>query len=330
MTKKTILIAGGAGYIGSHMNLAAHERGYSTVVYDNLVYGHKNAVQWGDFVLGDIADAGQLHLAFRHFQPDAVMHFAACTYVGESVTDPEKYYLNNVATTLNILRVMREVGCRNFIFSSTCATYGVPRQFLIDEEYPQTPVNPYGKSKLMVENVLADYATAFDLRHVNLRYFNAAGADTQARIGEDHNPETHLIPLVLDATAGRRPHVSIFGTDYDTPDGTCIRDYIHVDDLAEAHLLALEYLFDGGESESFNLGNGQGYSVKEVIDCARKVSGQEIAVVESQRRAGDPPVLVGNAEKAARVLGWRPAMPRLEDIVGTAWTWHKKRFCEKI
>ncbi|MDR2743701.1 MAG: UDP-glucose 4-epimerase GalE [Desulfovibrio sp.] len=324
---KTILVAGGAGYIGSHLNRAAHERGYNTVVYDNLVCGHKSAVQWGDFVLGDLADADLLRLTFRHFRPDAVMHFAAYACVGESVADPEKYYLNNVTATLNLLRAMREADCRTFIFSSTCATYGVPRQIPIVEEHPQAPVNPYGRSKLMVETALADYAAAYGLRHVNLRYFNAAGADVLARIGEDHNPETHLIPLALDAAAGRRPHVGIFGTDYDTPDGTCVRDYIHVDDLARAHLLALEYLFDGGESGSFNLGNGHGYSVKQVIDCARAVTGREIAVIEEPRRAGDPPALVGGAELAARVLGWRPDLPSLEDIIGTAWAWHKKRFC---
>ncbi|MDR2574700.1 MAG: UDP-glucose 4-epimerase GalE [Desulfovibrio sp.] len=324
--KKNIFIAGGAGYIGSHLNLAAHERGYGTVVYDNLVYGHKSAVQWGDFVLGDLEDIKQLRLVFRHFRPDAVMHFAAYACVGESVAEPEKYYLNNVAATLNLLRVMREAGCRDFIFSSTCATYGIPRQTPITEDHPQVPVNPYGRSKLMVENMLADYAAAYGMRHVNLRYFNAAGADRRSRIGEDHQPETHLIPLVLDAAAGKKPGVSVFGTDYDTPDGTCVRDYIHVEDLAQAHLLALEYLFDGGESISLNLGNGQGYSVKEVIDCARAVTGREIRVTEGPRRAGDPPALVGGTELAARVLGWRPALPRLEDIIGTAWAWHKKRF----
>jgi UDP-glucose 4-epimerase len=254
------------------------------------------------------------------------MHFAAYTYVGESVIDPEKYYLNNVAATLNLLRVMREAGCRRFIFSSTCATYGIPRQTPITEDHPQAPVNPYGRSKLMVEMALADYAAAYGLSYVNLRYFNAAGAEPLARIGEAHSPETHLIPLVLEAAAGRRPSVSIFGTDYDTPDGTCVRDYIHVDDLARAHLLALEYLFDGGASACFNLGNGRGYSVQEVIDCARRVTGRQITAVAEKRRAGDPPVLVGGTDMAARFLGWKPAMPSLEDIIGTAWAWHQKRF----
>ncbi|MDR1777324.1 MAG: UDP-glucose 4-epimerase GalE [Desulfovibrio sp.] len=321
---KTILVVGGAGYIGSHVSLAAHERGYDVVVYDNLVYGHRSAVQWGEFVLGDMADADQLRLVFRHYRPQAVMHFAAYAYVGESVSDPEKYYLNNVAATLNLLRVMREAGCRHIIFSSTCATYGVPLGNPINEDHPQSPVNPYGRSKLMVETVLADYAAAYDLRYVNLRYFNAAGADPRGRIGEDHNPETHLIPLVLDAAAGRRPGVSIFGTDYDTPDGTCVRDYIHVNDLAQAHLLALEYLLDGGRSAGFNLGNGRGYSVREVIACAAAVTGRKIAVSEAPRRAGDPPALVGGTALAEKTLGWRPALPRLEDIVGTAWNWHKK------
>ena len=325
--KKTVFIAGGAGYIGSHLNKAAHQQGYNTVVYDNLIYGHKEAVQWGDFVPGDLEDVAQLRLAFQHFRPDAVMHFAAYAYVGESVRAPEKYYRNNVAATLNLLRVMREAGCGRFIFSSTCATYGVPLQIPISEDHLQSPINPYGQSKLMVENILADYAAAYDFRYASLRYFNAAGADPQAQIGEDHNPETHLIPLVLDAAAGRRESVSVFGTDYDTPDGTCVRDYIHVGDLADAHLLALEHLFDGGQGGCFNLGNGQGYSVKEVIDCARAVTGRDISVRYAPRRAGDPPALVGSAEKATGVLCWRPRLARLEDIISTAWVWHKKRFC---
>ncbi|MDR1856223.1 MAG: UDP-glucose 4-epimerase GalE [Desulfovibrio sp.] len=322
---KTLLIAGGAGYIGSHMNRVASDAGYRTVVYDNLVYGHRHAVQWGEFVLGDLEDARQLESVFKHYRPDAVMHFAAYAYVGESVTDPGKYYRNNVAATLTLLQAMRDAGCGVFIFSSTCATYGVPTEVPIPENHPQDPINPYGRSKLMVERILADYDAAYGLRNVCLRYFNAAGADPEARIGEEHDPETHLIPLVLDAALGRRKDVAIFGTDYDTPDGTCIRDYIHVDDLASAHLLALEHLLDGGRSRAFNLGNGQGHSVKEVIDCARRVTGRTIAVRHEGRRPGDPPMLVGSSRRIVDELGWKPRLADLETIVGTAWKWHQKK-----
>jgi UDP-glucose 4-epimerase len=321
---KTLLIAGGAGYIGSHMNKVASEAGYRTVVYDNLVYGHRHAVQWGEFVLGDLEDERQLRSAFEHYAPDAVMHFAAYAYVGESVTDPEKYYRNNVGATLNLLRAMREAGCRHLIFSSTCATYGVPTEVPIPEGHSQRPINPYGRSKLMVESILADYAAAYDLRYVSLRYFNAAGADPDARIGEEHDPETHLIPLVLDAAAGLRSHVAVFGEDYDTPDGTCIRDYIHVDDLASAHLLGLEHLLAGGASDVFNLGNGQGHSVREVIECARRVTGRPIAVRTEGRRPGDPPMLVGSSRKIIDELGWKPRLADIDSIVGTAWEWHRK------
>ncbi len=321
-----ILVAGGAGYIGSHVNKLLNERGYGTVVFDNLVYGHREFVKWGEFVLGDLSDIEQIRLAFSKYPVRAVMHFAAFAYVGESVQDPEKYYVNNVANTLNILRVMREFGVRYFIFSSTCATYGDPVEIPITEDHPQNPINPYGQSKLMVEKVLSDYSAAYGLKSVALRYFNAAGADPGQEIGEWHDPETHLIPLVLDAAIGRRADIKVFGTDYDTPDGTCIRDYIHVTDLADAHILALEYLFNGGASDVFNLGNGNGFSVRDVIETARDVTGREIVDVPSPRRPGDPAVLVGSSKKTTEVLGWRPRYFELRKIIETAWNWHCKLY----
>jgi len=324
---ETVLIVGGAGYIGSHLNKAVNARGYPSVVFDNLVTGHLEAVKWGQFVLGDLADTEQLRLLFRHYRPRAVMHFAAFSTVGESVTNPEKYYLNNLIGALNLLRVMRENDCDKLVFSSTCAVYGTPSSVPIDENHPCAPINPYGRGKLMIENIMAEYALAYDLKYVSLRYFNAAGADAGAEIGEDHQPESHLIPLVLDAAAGRRDRIQIFGTDYPTPDGTCIRDYIHVDDLAEAHILALEYLLNGGASDFFNLGNGQGYSVREIISCVEAVTGRPVAAAEGPRREGDPPMLVGSVDKARLVLGWRPHWESLEAIVSSAWNWHQKHFC---
>jgi len=254
------------------------------------------------------------------------MHFAAFTNVGESVEDPQKYYLNNLRNTLNLLQVMLEEEVKYFVFSSTCATYGNPEEIPITESHPQNPINPYGKAKLMVEQVLADYTRAYDLNYVSLRYFNAAGADPDVEIGELHEPETHLIPLILDAATDRRGNIQIFGTDYPTPDGTCIRDYIHVMDLADAHIKALEYLQSGGESEVFNLGNGQGFSVREVIETARKVTGRKIEVEEVDRRPGDPPVLVGSSDKAREILDWNPQYHDLSLIIETAWKWHQKRF----
>ena len=319
-----ILIAGGAGYIGSHANKLFHQRGYDTVVFDNLVYGHRSFARWGEFVLGDLADGNQVRLCFQKYPIEAVMHFCAYAYVGESVTDPAKYYRNNVANTLNLLDAMREFDVPCLIFSSTCSTYGLPRQVPLTEDHPQSPVNPYGWSKFMIEQILRDYERAYGIRHVNLRYFNAAGADPDAEVGEWHNPETHLIPLVLDAASGRRPDVKIFGTDYETPDGTCIRDYIHVTDLADAHIQALEYLRGGGPSDSFNLGNGSGFSVREVIRTAEKITGRSIRCIETGRRAGDPPALIGSALKARDTLGWRPRFADLAAIIETAWRWHQK------
>ncbi len=319
-----ILIAGGAGYIGSHVNKVLHGKGYSTLVVDNLSFGHREHVKWGEFLQGDIGDAAFLDHVFDKYHIDAVMHFAAFAYVGESVADPGKYYRNNVSNTLTLLNMMKEKGIGHFIFSSTCSTYGVPLQVPITEEHRQCPINPYGESKLMVEKIMRDFGAAYGLKSIALRYFNAAGADSEAEIGEWHEPETHLIPLVLDAALGRREDISIFGTDYDTPDGTCIRDYIHVSDIADAHILALEHLVSGGDSDAFNLGNGNGFSVSEVIEMARKVTGCKIRATECARRAGDPPVLIGSAAKAARCLKWTPVYRDLESIIGTAWAWHKK------
>jgi len=320
-----ILIVGGAGYIGSHMNKFLNKSGYRTVVFDNLVYGSREFVKWGEFVLGDLANKDQIRLCFRKYPIEAIMHFSAFAYVGESVTDPARYYLNNVANTLNLLEVMREErNVRYFIFSSSCATYGIPEGIPITEDNPQKPVNPYGRSKLMIEEILKDYDKAYGIKHVNLRYFNAAGADPEGDIGERHNPETHLIPLTIYAALGINRDVKIFGTDYSTRDGTCIRDYIHVTDLADAHVKAMEYLRTREESDSFNLGNGNGYSVREIIDMVKTISRKDFEVIEAERREGDPPVLVGSSKKAMEVLGWRPQYADIETIVETAYRWHSR------
>lgn len=319
-----ILIVGGAGYIGSHINKELNKRGYETVVFDNLSYGHEDFVKWGNFEQGDLGNIEDLWQVFRKYSIDAVMHFAAFTYVGESVENPQKYYLNNVRNTLNLLQVMLEFDVKKFVFSSTCATYGNPVEIPITENHPQNPINPYGKGKLMVETVLDDYSRAYGFKYAALRYFNAAGADPEGEIGEMHEPETHLIPLILDAASGKREDIKIFGTDYDTPDGTCIRDYIHVTDLADAHIKALEYLKNGGKSDFFNLGNGNGFSVKEVIETAHEITGKDIKAVEDDRRPGDPPVLVGSSDKAREILKWEPKYADLSKIIETAWNWHKK------
>jgi len=319
-----ILVIGGAGYIGSHANKLLNQRNFDTVVFDNLLYGHRSFVQWGDFVMGDLADRDQIKFCFRKYPIEAVMHFGSFTYAGESVTNPAKYYRNNVINTLNLLDEMREFDVKYFIFSSSCATYGMPQRIPITEDHPQMPINPYGWSKLMIEQILSDYDRAYGIKHINLRYFNAAGADDDADVGEHHDPETHLIPLVLDVAAGRKPNVKIFGTNYETTDGTCIRDYIHVSDLADAHILALNYLRQGGQSDSFNLGNGNGFSVRQVIRTIEKVTGRSIACVETDRRAGDPPALIGSAQKARERLNWHPQFYDLETIIQTAWRWHQK------
>jgi UDP-glucose 4-epimerase len=323
-----ILVTGGAGYIGSHSVLKLIEEGYEVVILDNLVYGHQDLVETvlkTKLIVGDTSDRALLQQIFSDYQIEAVMHFAAYAYVGESVTKPAKYYQNNVLGTFTLLEAMLEANINKFIFSSTCATYGVPETVPITEEQPQNPINPYGATKLMVERILQDFDPAYDFRSVCLRYFNAAGADPQGRIGEDHNPETHLIPLVLQTALGHRESVSIYGTDYDTFDGSCVRDYIHVTDLAQAHFLALKYLLADGKTDVFNLGNGNGFSVKEVIATARKITGKEIKAVECDRRPGDPPALVGSGEKAQKILGWQPQYADLESIVSHAWQWHQKR-----
>ena len=319
-----VLVTGGAGYIGSHACKALAKAGYTPVSYDNLVYGHRWAVKWGPLETGDLSDRERLDKIIKKYEPQAVLHFAAFAYVGESVEDPGKYYRNNVAGTLTILESMRDNGIDKVIFSSTCAVYGIPQTIPIPEEHPQRPINPYGFSKFMVEQILKDFEAAHGIRFVSLRYFNAAGADPGAEIGESHDPEPHLIPIILDVAAGKQDTLKIFGTDYETPDGTCIRDYIHVSDLAEAHILALNYLQDGGKSDFFNLGNGNGFSVREVVTEAGKVTGKTIQVADSDRRPGDPPVLVGGAEKIKKTLGWKAKYDDLETIVRTAWNWHKK------
>lgn len=317
----TVLITGGAGYIGSHANKELARAGCQTIVLDNLSYGHLDLIQAGDFLLGDTSDRGLLDLLFENYKIDAVMHFAAYTYVGESVTDPCRYYDNNLKSTLTLLDAMLKAGVDKFVFSSTCATYGLPMGIPLTEDHPKNPVNPYGWSKAMVEQVLSDYGRAYGLQSVILRYFNAAGADPSGTLGERHIPETHLIPLAIEAALNQDNKLSVFGLDYDTPDGSCIRDYIHVTDLARAHLLGLESLLDGRGGGVFNLGNGAGFSVREIIDCVERVTGREVNWREAGRRAGDPPVLVGSSEKITRELGWNPEHADIDEIVSSAYKW---------
>ncbi|MBI3916644.1 MAG: UDP-glucose 4-epimerase GalE [Betaproteobacteria bacterium] len=319
-----ILVVGGAGYIGSHMTKLLLDEGHEPMVVDNLSSGHRDAVPRHVFLNGDLRHRVLLDsvLSSRHF--DGVMHFASCIQVGESMTDPGKYYWNNVANTLNLLDAMMMRGVTRLIFSSTAAIYGEPRYVPIDEEHPKAPLNPYGRSKWMVEQVLADYERAYGLRHVCLRYFNAAGAHPSGTLGERHRPETHLIPLVLRVASGNAPAVKIFGTDYDTPDGTCIRDYVHVTDLCRAHLLAMEYLMGDGASRAYNLGNGNGFSVKQVIDAASRVTAGTIAVSIAGRREGDPARLVADSALARRELGWQPQYPGIDTIVAHAWVWEQR------
>jgi UDP-glucose 4-epimerase len=319
-----ILVTGGAGYIGSHTNKELNKAGYETVVMDNLIYGHEDFLKWGQLEKVDLRDLNGIIDIFESYSIETVMHFAAFTNVGESVKDPQKYYLNNLRNTLNLLQMMLEFKVKKLVFSSTCATYGNPLEIPLTEEHPQNPINPYGRGKFMVEQILKDYSSSYDLRYVSLRYFNAAGADPEGEVGERHHPETHLIPLILDAAIGHQEDIKIFGTDYDTPDGTCIRDYIHVTDLADAHLKALKYLEAGGKSQVLNLGNGNGFSVREVIDTAQNVTGKEIKVTETDRRQGDPPILVGSSQRARELLGWKPKYDDLSQIISTAWRWHKK------
>lgn len=324
----TILVTGGAGYIGSHVALALKERGHSPVLLDNLSRGHRDIAERAigeKVIVADTRDAQALDEVFAQHKIDAVMHFAAFIEVGESVKDPLSFYDNNVHGTTTLLRAVQKAGVRHFVFSSTCATYGPPRIVPIAEDHPQHPVSPYGQTKLVVERMLADCEVAFGLKYVSFRYFNAAGAHPDGGLGEDHSPETHLIPLVLDAACGRRPSIAIFGDDYDTADGTCVRDYVHVSDLAAAHVLGVEYLLANGESTAINLGNGRGFSVKEVIAAATRVTGKPIRAELAGRRAGDPPILVGSSEKARTLLGWTPRYADIETIIAHAWAWHQMK-----
>jgi len=317
-----ILVTGGAGYIGSAAVEDLHKKGEKVVVLDNLIYGHRQAVDAEiPFYEGEIGDKKLVEEIIREHNIEACMHFSAFAYVGESVEKPQKYYENNFIQTINLLEVLIKTGAKKFIFSSTCATYGEPQYVPIDEKHPQNPVNPYGWSKFMTERVLADYDRAYGLKFVALRYFNACGASEKC--GEHHNPETHLIPLILFAAQGRHNAISIYGDDYPTPDGTAIRDYIHINDLSQAHLLALDYLRNSGNSEFINLGNGAGYSVKEVVEAARQVTGKNIEAKLAPRRAGDPSRLVADATKAREVLGWNPQFPEIEKIIESAWKWHE-------
>lgn len=322
----TVLVTGGAGYVGSHCCKALAAAGFLPVTYDSLERGHRWAVNWGPLEEGNILDRARLDDVIVRHKPAAVLHFAALTYVGELTTDPALYYRVNTTGALTILEAMKSAAVPCFVFSSTAATYGVPQVSPMPESHPQSPINPYGESKLMVEHMLRDFGAAYGLRSTPLRYFNAAGANSEAKVGEDHDPETHLIPLVLDAAAGRRVDIAVFGEDYATPDGTCVRDYVHVADLADAHVLALRRLLAGGELQAFNLGNGNGFSVREVIAAAGQVTGRPIPVRRGDRRAGDPPVLVANSSRAKSVLGWKPARAALEVQIADAWRWHQRHF----
>lgn len=318
-----VLVVGGAGYIGSHACKALHKAGYTPVVYDNLVYGHEDAVKWGPFEKGDLLDADRLDEVLTRYKPICVMHFAAFAYVGESVTDPSKYYGNNITGSLSLLDAMRRNGVDTIVFSSTCATYGEVDTLPIIETLPQNPVSPYGYSKLVVENALRDYGRAYGLKWVAMRYFNAAGLDQDGDLGERHDPETHAIPLALLA-AMRQTEFNVFGTDYDTPDGTAIRDYIHVCDLADAHVRAIAYLQNGGESTAFNLATGRGTSVKEILSAVEKAVGSPVPVKYAPRRAGDAPILYATGEKARALLGWVPEYTDIDLIVKTAADWFRR------
>jgi UDP-arabinose 4-epimerase len=321
---RRILVVGGAGYIGSQTCKVLKQHGYEPFVFDNLGTGHRRFVRWGPLIEGDILDPDALRQALTATAPVAVIHFAAFAYVGESVENPGKYYRNNVVGSLNLLEAMRDTGVGQLVFSSTCATYGVPERLPLTEDHPQNPINPYGAGKQMVERMMSDFAVAHGLKFVVFRYFNAAGADPEGETGEIHHPETHLIPLVLDVAAGKRPHIKVFGTDYDTPDGTCIRDYIHTVDLAEAHVSALRYIEAGGEMTAFNLGNGSGFSVREVISTAEAVTGKPIPLILDARRPGDPDRLVGDAAAARHFLNWVPRFSDLPTIIRHAWDFHRR------
>ena len=320
---KTVLVTGGAGYVGSHCCKAFAQAGWRVVVYDNLARGWRDLVKWGDLIVGDLLDPSSLDRAFDEVKPDAVAHFAAFAYVGESVTNPGLYYRNNTTGSMYLLDAMVKAGIDQMIFSSTCATYGVPQKVPMPETIPQNPINPYGWSKLFVERLLEDYGHAHGLRSVKLRYFNAAGADPEGETGERHEPETHLIPLAIRGMMQDGFKLTIFGDDFDTRDGTCVRDYIHVTDLADAHARALDYLKDGGQSDVFNLGTGTGTTVKEIVDAVERVSGRAVNKSVGPRREGDPPALLASAEKAREILGWVPTHSDIDTIISTAWRWHQ-------
>ena len=322
--KGDILVTGGAGYIGAHACKALAAAGFRPVAYDNLVYGQEDAVRWGPLERGDITDRSRLDSVIEAYDFAAAMHFAAFTYVGESVSDPGKYYRNNVAGTLALVEAMRDHQIGRLVFSSSCATYGVPDRVPIAEDCPQHPINPYGSTKLMAERMIADFGKGHGLRSAMLRYFNAAGADPDGEIGECHDPETHLIPLALDAVAGGEA-ITVFGDDYPTPDGTCVRDYIHVTDLAEAHVAALVRLIEGDEPGALNLGTGAGASVREVLGAVERSTGRVVPHIVGPRRSGDPPVLIADSKRAMSELGWSPSYSDLDTIVGTAWRWHTRR-----
>lgn len=322
MTK--VFVSGGAGYIGSHVVKLLGEKGFDIMVYDNLSTGSQNSVLYGKLAKGDILDFDGLTSAMADFQPDVVMHFAAKIVVPESVAEPLKYYENNVCGALNVIKAMKECGINRFIFSSTAAVYGEPKKLPLSEDMPLNPVNPYGRSKALVERVLEDFSKAQDFRYVSLRYFNVAGADPEGRIGERKKDATHLITMCVRTACGKRDRLYIYGTDYSTPDGTCIRDYIHVMDLADAHVLALEYLLEGGRGDVFNCGYGRGYSVQQVVDSAKKVTGVDFPVEYAPRRPGDPPELVADSTKIKQKLGWKPKYDDMDFIIKTAWEWEKK------
>jgi UDP-glucose 4-epimerase len=317
-----VLVAGGAGYIGSQVTLDLARNGHQPVVFDNLSKGHRAAVKAGRLVEGDLNDFELIKKVLVEEKIDAVVHLAAFSLVGESVQDPGKYFQNNIINGITLLDAMRAGGVKYFVLSSTAAVYGEPELTPITEDHPKKPTNPYGFSKLTLEGILEAYDRAYGLRYISLRYFNAAGADPEGEIGEDHQPESHLIPIILQTALGLRNEIQLFGTDYPTPDGTCIRDYIHIADLSQAHLLALESLFGGAPSNIYNLGNGQGYSNLEVIETARKITGRTIKVREGQRRPGDPAILVASSDRIKAELGWKPKYPKLEEIMATAWNWH--------
>jgi UDP-arabinose 4-epimerase len=322
---RNVLVTGGAGYIGSHACKALSRSGFTPITFDNLSKGHEWAVKWGPLEKGDILDSSRLAEIFKQYQPCAIMHFAALAYVGESVADPLQYYRNNVIGSYNLLECMLSHGVNKFILSSTCAVYGNPLQLPLRETHIKNPVNPYGNTKAVVETMLEDLSSVEKLSFVSLRYFNAAGADPDGETGEQHEPETHLIPLVLEAAAGARPHIEIFGNDYDTRDGTCIRDYIHVTDLADAHIKALEYLLNDGGSDYYNLGTETGYSVNEIISHAKKITGKNIITKVTLRRHGDPPSLIADSTKARQQLGWVLNYSDLDSILTTAWKWQEKQ-----